>query len=144
MKVIEEFTVDKPPADVFDYIAVRYFDNHTKFDPEVHKMIWRTKPPVTKGTKGTEKRSFAGMPVLLDFEVTSFDKPKYFAFKNTSGPFLLDRSYSLESLNGGTKVTFVFDMRPKNWTAKPIFALLKNKSKNNVEHNIGLLRRQLK
>lgn len=142
MKVVEEFTVDKTPVEVFNYVAVNYFDNHAKFDPEIRGMIWRTEPPVTKGTKGAEKRSFAGLPVRLNFEITSFDKPKYFAFKNTSGPFWLDRSYRLEPMNKGTKVIFVFDIRPKI-LFKPIFPLLKSKFKKSVQQNIKSLSEQL-
>jgi len=144
MKVIEEFTTVKSLAEVFNYIAVNYFENHPKFDPEVHKMIWRTEPPVVKGTKGSEQRSFAGVPVKLDFEVIEFDRPKVFAFKNTSGPFLLERSYKLESQNGGTKVTFSFDIKPKNALIAPAFQLMKKKFKKSVHHNIGLLKGQLR
>ncbi len=136
MRIVEEFSVPKPPKEVFDYIAVNYFENHTKFDPEVHEMIWRTTPPVTKGTKGTERRKFAGKRILLDFEVTKFKPFELFALKNTSGPFYLERSYSFESTSNGTKIIFVFDMRPKNFAVKLVFPLLKGKFRKSVSDNI--------
>ena len=140
MRVVEQFSVARPPKEVFKYVAVKYFENHTKFDPEVHEMIWRTKAPVSIGTKGTERRKFAGKRVLLDFEVTDFKPFKFFALQNTSGPFSLDRSYSLEPISNGTKVTFVFDMHPKNLPVKLVFPLLRNKFRKSVSDNIHLLK----
>ncbi len=136
MRVVEEFSVSKPPKEVFDYIAVNYFENHPKFDPEVHEMIWRSKPPVAKGTKGTERRKFAGKRIFLDFEVTDFKPPKFFAFQNTNGPFYLERSYNLEPTPKGTKVTFIFDMRPRNFAVGLAFPLLKGKFRKSVSENI--------
>lgn len=143
MKIIEKFSVARSPKEVFDYIAVNYFDNHQKFDPEIHGMINHTKGPVAKGTKGSEVRKFAGKRILLDFEVTDFKPLKFFAFTNTSGPLYLERSYSLEPTSGGTKVTFVFDTRPRNLLGKLAFPLLSKTMRKNVSNNIQLLNKLL-
>jgi hypothetical protein len=141
--VIEDFSVAKSPEQVWDYIAVNYFENHPKFDPEVLEMIWRTKPPIAKGTKGSERRKFAGKMIFLDFEVTDFKPSKLLAFKNISGPFYLERNYSIEPTSSGTKVTFVFDMRPKNFIIGLVFPLLKGKFRKSVSDNIQNLKKLL-
>lgn len=140
MKIVKEFPVSKSPKDVFDYIAVNYFENHQKFDPEIHGMINHTDGAVKKGTKGSEIRKVAGRQIMLDFEVTDFEPLKLFAFKNTSGPLYLERSYSLEAVSSGTKVTFVFDARPRNLLAKLAFPLLSKSMRKNVSKNIQSLK----
>jgi len=144
MRVVREFTVARPPKEVFEYIAVNYFDNHEKFDPEIFGMIKHTEGPVRKGTKGSEIRKFAGKRITLDFEVTVFEAAANFSFKNTSGPFLLERSYSLEALSKGTKVIFVFDIDPKNLPVKLLFPILSKTFRKNVHNNIQLLNKLLK
>lgn len=143
MRIVEKFTVSKSPTEVFDYIAVNYFENHQKFDPEIFGMINHTKGIVAKGTKGSEIRKFAGKRITLDFEVTDFDLPKFFAFANTSGPFHLERSYNLEPTPDGVKVVFVFDIRPKSLPVKLVFPLMSNKFQKNVFDNIQTLRELL-
>lgn len=143
MKLTEQFTVPKPPKEVFNFVAVNYFENHQKFDPEIHGMIKHTEGPVAKGTKGSEVRKFAGKRILLDFEVTDFNPLKFFAFANTSGPFYLERSYSFEPTSNGTKVTFIFDTRPRNLLGKLAFPLLSKTFRKNVSSNIQTLNKLL-
>jgi len=106
-------------------------------------MINHTKGPVSKGTKGSEVRKFAGKRILLDFEVTDFKPYEFFAFKNTSGPFYLERSYSLEPTSSGTKVVFVFDTSPRNLLGKLVFPLLSKTFRKNVSKNIQTLNKLL-
>lgn len=143
MKLVEQFSVPKPPKEVFDFIAVNYFKNHQKFDPEILGMINHTKGLIAKGTKGSEVRKFAGRKIMLDFEVTDFKPPIFFAFKNTSGPFQLERSYSFEPTSSGTKVFFVFDARPKNLPVKLVFSLLSGRFRKSVSENIQHLNKLL-
>lgn len=139
MKIVKSFTVQRSPKEVFSFIAVNYFDNHQKFDPEIHGMINRSGGPVSQGTKGSEIRKVGGRRVSLDFEVTDFEANKYFAFTNTSGPVLLDRSYRFEPAGKGTKVTFEFEAAPRYAPVKLIFPMLKKSFSKNVDHNIKLL-----
>lgn len=143
MTVKEHFFVSRSPKEVFDYIAVNYFENHQKFDPEIYGMINRTEGPVAKNTKGSEVREFAGKRIKLDFEVTDFEPVQFFAFRNTSGPFYLERSYSFKTNHKGTEVVFIFDIRPKNLLVKPIFPLMAKTFRKSVSDNIQTLSRLL-
>jgi hypothetical protein len=144
MRIIEEFAVSKSSTEVFDFIAVNYFENHQKFDPEIFGMIKHTKGPVAKGTKGSEVRKFAGKQIKLDFEVTDFEAPAVFNLKNTSGPFYLERNYSLEPTPDGVKVVLVFDIRPKNLPVRLIFPLMSKKFRDSVSRNIQTLAKLLR
>lgn len=143
MTVKEQFFVSRSPKEVFDYVAANYFENHQKFDSEIHGMINHTKGQVRKGTKGSELRKVAGRQVKLDFVVTDFESSKFFAFANTSGPFYLERSYSLKSAHKGTEVVFIFDIRPKNLLVKPIFLLMAKTFRKSVSENINTLSKLL-
>jgi hypothetical protein len=136
MRIIKKFAVEKSPKEVFDYVAVNYFENHQKFDPEIYGMINHTTGPVAKNTKGAEVRKFAGKRIKLDFEVTDFEPVQFFAFRNTSGPFYLERSYSFKPNRKGTEVVFIFDIRPKNLLVKPIFPLMAKTFRKSVSDNI--------
>lgn len=139
MRLVEQFLTSKSPKEAFDFVAVNYFKNHQKFDPEIHGMINHTEGPVGKGSKGSEVRKFAGKRILLDFEVTDFKPLKFFAFANTSGPLYLERSYSFEPTSEGAKVTFVFDTRPRNLLGKLAFPLLSKTMRKNLSKNIQTL-----
>jgi Polyketide cyclase / dehydrase and lipid transport len=125
------------PDDAFRFVADGFFKNHQRWDPAVTMEI-ASPGPVAVGSEGTETRRFLGRQVA-GVRVTGFDRPRRFAFTNTSGPFALDRSFSFEPDGGGTLLVFTFTMRPRPLPLRIMFPLLKRIIARQVEQNIDRL-----
>lgn len=139
MKVVEQFSVKRPPKEVFDFIAVSYFENHHKFDPEIEGMINQSGGSVREGTLGKEIRKVIGKKIVTDFKVTKFIAPETFELINTSGPFYLLRNYTIKPSRDGTDVSFLFDIAPKTFLGRLVLPVMKGSFERNVKNNISNL-----
>jgi hypothetical protein len=132
-----EVRVPRAPEAVFAFVAQGFFDNHPRWDPAV-EMVKDTPGPVALGARGREIRRFLGRQVA-EIEVTAFEAPTRFAFRNRSGPFQLDRVFSFEPVNGGTRIRFNFRMRPRPLPLRLAFPLLQRSIVRQVHANIARL-----
>jgi uncharacterized protein YndB with AHSA1/START domain len=143
LEVTVERTVPCAPEEVWRFVVDGYFEHHHRWDPAVTEMTKLTAGPLAVGTRGREVRSFGGKQAA-EFEVTELEAPRRFAFRNTSGPFELERSYDFEERGGTTQLVFRFRMRPKG-VMRLLFPLVRRKIGGQVEANIdripGLVRR---
>jgi uncharacterized protein YndB with AHSA1/START domain len=142
MLVQVSFTVAKSPAEVFDFVAARFFEHHPLWDPSIVELTNHTTGPVGVGTRGTEVRRFMGKQ-SADFEVTEFEPARRFAFTNTSGPFALDRAYTFEASDGGTRLAFDFDIMPRQLPVRVLFPLVSKTIASQVRTNLGNLEKLL-
>ena len=98
-------------------------------------------------TGGRRHQGDRGAPVhgqqSADFEVTEFEPGRRFAFTNTSGPFALDRTFSFEASDRGTKLSFDFDMTPRILPVRMLFPLVNKTIASQVRSNIGNLEKLL-
>ena len=114
LHVVTRAEVPCPVEAVWAFVAEGFFEHHREWDPAVVGMERLTEGPIAVGLRGRETRSFAGKQ-SADFEVTELDRLAVFGFRNTSGPFDLQRRYRFtETESGtGTYVDFDFRMAPK-------------------------------
>jgi hypothetical protein len=78
------------------------FEHHARWDQAIE--VERTSAgPVGKGSTGVEIRRFMGGKQRASFEITEFERPSWFAFRNTSGPFELDRANTFERDGAGPR-----------------------------------------
>lgn len=138
LNVKVDFHTSRAPTEAFGYIARGFFENHPKWDPAIVGLTKTSDGPIAAGTTGTEVRKFGGKQ-RADFRITTFEPDGRFAFTNTSGPFALDRAYTIERNGAGTKVTFTFDMAPRNALGRVIFPLARGSIAKQVHANIARL-----
>jgi len=137
-----EIRTGATPERAFAYVAGWFFENHAKWDPAIE--VEKTSiGPAAKGSTGVEIRRFLGGKQRAGFEITEFDGPSRFAFRNTSGPFECDRAYTLEPSGEGTAITFVFRMAPKAFPLTVLFPLIRGTIAKQVRGNIERLGGQL-
>jgi hypothetical protein len=127
--------VPRPVTDVWQYVAVEYFDHHARWDTAITGMEALAPGPVGVGTRGVETRSFGGQQ-RAEFEVTQFDAPRSFWFRNLTGPFDVERSYVFTAVDAGTTLTFRFAMAPRG-PMKIVFPLLRRTISGQVRANIA-------
>jgi len=130
-----EERIDRALDDVWKFVVIEYFEHHGCWDDAITEMTKLTPGPLGVGTRGREVRSFGGKQAA-EFEVTELVEPNRFAFRNTSGPFAVERAYELHATPSGTRLVFSFRMRPKGPT-KVLFPLLRSKVASQVRANIG-------
>jgi hypothetical protein len=135
LSVAVDVAVDRPPDDVWRYVVEGYFDHHSSWDPAIVEMVKLTPGEIAVGTRGREVRRF-GAKQAADFEVTALVRPERFSFRNTSGPFAVERSYRLRPADRGTVLSFSFEMRPKG-VMHLLFPLLRNTIAAQVRANIA-------
>lgn len=135
LKVRCEERIRRTPEEVWKYVVEAYFAHHANWDPAILGMEQTTSGPVGKGTRGLETRRFVTRQ-SAEFEVTEFEKPGRFALHNTTGPFAIDRSYSITPDTDGVLLAFEFDMAPKGVMRLP-FPLLKGTIERQVRANIA-------
>lgn len=139
MRISTDFSTPQNPRQAFSFIAKDFFENHQKWDPDLVENIKLTKGPIGAGTKGRSVTKFAGKQVA-DFEITEYSPEKSFVFINTTGPVLLERGYFFKPLSaGGTRVNFIFDMRPKTLPMKIVFPIISRLTAKRVHKNIKIL-----
>jgi hypothetical protein len=134
-----EFETPRAPGEAFGFVAERYFENHARWDPAIVEMAKLSAGPIGVGTKGRETRRFGGKQVA-DFEVTDYEPGRRFAFSNTSGMFRLDRAYSFQPADGGTRVSFSLVMEPTAAMAKIMFPVLHGLVDRHVRKNLSRLK----
>lgn len=138
MKIQTTFHSAKPPAEVFSFIAENFFENHSKWDPDLLENTKLTDGPIGVGTEGRAVTKFAGKQVS-NFKITQYEPNERFVFINTSGPVALERSYFFKPSQDGAEVTFIFEMLPKTLMTKLAFPILKAVTEKRVHQNIRTL-----
>ena len=61
---------------------------------------------LAEGSRIREVRSMMGRRATSTMEVTEYDPPKRFSLRTVEGPITYTVEHALESVNGGTRVTF--------------------------------------
>lgn len=127
------------PEDAFAFVADEFFTNHQRWDPAITELTQTSPGPIGVGTTGTEVRRFAGKQ-SADFRITELERPRRFAFTNTSGAFFLDRAYTFTPSNGGAQIRFTFVMRPRHKAMLVLAPILRRVISKQVAENIQRLR----
>ena len=87
MKLDVSESIERPPADVFRFVATDHVENHPRWDPEL-SLVQETPGPIGVGTK--IRRSRAGeTPVEGDMEIIEFDPDRTIGAVVRDGPMEL-------------------------------------------------------
>jgi hypothetical protein len=80
--------IDRPAAEVYDFVITNYVENHAKFDPKTLSTTLDGGGPIAQGKTGKEVRKDMGRESTYDFTVTELDSEKLtFAAKGGSTTF---------------------------------------------------------
>ncbi len=81
----------------------------------------------------------AGRQRKLTMEVTEYEPNRKYSTKSTSGPFPVQGSYTFESVNGGTRLTFVGEAQLGGFL-KLIEPLVRRRQQKRYEAGLANLR----
>jgi uncharacterized protein YndB with AHSA1/START domain len=87
--------IDRPPAEVFRFVATNHVRNHPRWDPkmELHQL---TDGPIGVGTVIRRRHTHAGFPQEGTMEVVEFSPPHAFGMVIRDGPVEMLSSMTFE------------------------------------------------
>ena len=133
--------ISSPAERVFEFIAVDFFKNYKHWSPEVVALQPVNDGPVRVGTTARQVRIDQGRQTESTFKVCAFVPRERVDFQGLSSPFYI--SYQLQSIEGNTRLTFVFELLKLEFYMRPFEKLIRNairEGAHRVVHNIkGLL-----
>ena len=135
--------IDRPVEDVFDFVAVRFFDNYPRWSPEVIDLIATTPPPVRAGTAARQVRIDQGRRSESTFRVSAFETANRIVFQGISNPFLIVYRFDPLGDKDKTRLTFTFELSRLEFFMRPFEKLIHVTVQDGAErvvHNIrGLI-----
>jgi ligand-binding SRPBCC domain-containing protein len=112
MHVEESVVINRPPEEVFDYVANR--ENLPEWSSPIQEVRKETQGPlVEEGARFTTVAKFLGRRFETPFEVIVHDRPRRHTDRSTGGPFPQEFTHIFEEVEGGgTRLTEVTDAEP--------------------------------
>ena len=95
--------------DVYQFVAVEFFDNYPKWSPEVRELEKLTSGQIRVGVTARQVRQDAGHRSEALFQVTDLRPPHELRFASLSKPHFHVR-YLFEPVAAGTRLTFSFQL----------------------------------
>ena len=113
--VSRERIVRRPPADVFDFVATKHFENHPRWDPELLEMTQTSPGPVGIGTTARVVRRQGRRRVEGTATVTAYEPGRFAAWDVRFGPFLLRQrsEYAPEEDGRATRLRLTIETRAR-------------------------------
>jgi Polyketide cyclase / dehydrase and lipid transport len=121
MKLDVSESIDRPPSDVFRFVATDHVKNHPRWDP-LMSLIQETPGPIGVGTRIRRSRS-GETPVEGEMEITEFDPGRTMRAVIRDGPMELRSLMTVEPEGeAGSRLTFTIesDNAPLDMMAEPV------------------------
>ena len=130
-------TINRPLEQVFSYVTD--IEKGSEWQTGVLEAESPSEGPVGIGSTTREVRQFMGRRMESTFEVTEYEPNSAFGFKSTSGPIPMKGRQTFETVEGGTKVTFVLSGEPEG-AFKLAAGLIKGMAKRQIEADYSNLK----
>jgi hypothetical protein len=102
--------IERPPAEVFRFVATDHFQNHPKWDPAVTSITKTSPGPMGVGTTAQLVRTDRGRRVEGTMEVTEYQPVRSFTEVSRFGPFTLHARATLAPVApSSTRLELVID-----------------------------------
>src|SRR4029453_10277695 len=106
--------IERPPAEVFQFVATDHFQNHPKWDPAVTSITKTSPGPMGVGTTARLVRTDRGRRVEGTMEITEYQPVSSFTEVSRFGPFTLHARVALAPVAlASTRLELVIDTRAR-------------------------------
>ena len=122
MKLDVSESIERPPADVFHFVATDHVQNHPRWDPEI-SLVQETPGPIGVGTKIHRSRARGEVRVEGEMEITGYDPDRAMAAVIRDGPMELRSRMTVEPMGeAASRLTFTVesDDAPLDMMEEPI------------------------
>jgi uncharacterized protein YndB with AHSA1/START domain len=102
--------IDRPPAEVFRFIATNHVQNHPRWDPKM-ELQQLTEGPIRVGTVIRRRRMHTGVPVEGTMEVVEFMPDRALGMVIHDGPLEMRSRMTFEPHGqDATRITAILDV----------------------------------
>lgn len=108
----------------YDMIGINFFQNYTKWCPQVVDLEQVSPPPIQPGTIGRQVTRDRGIDSESTFEVSEFTPTTKFEIKGITEPFRSAYELSPEGPNK-TRIAFTFELQEIELMMRPFQKLIK-------------------
>jgi uncharacterized membrane protein len=129
--------IDRPVQDVFTFLSDPL--NLPKWQTMIAKIDPVSPGPVRVGSKFNVHSEMLGRKIDGVMDITEYDPPTQFGFKNVAGPLQLRASATLKPAGTGTKVTLTAQGEPGGMF-KLAEGVLAKQVKSQMEDNLKRLK----
>ena len=136
----ESVEINRPPQEVFDYVANR--ENLPEWSTPILEVRKQTQGPLAEeGARYTTVAKFFGRRVETPFEVTVHDPSRRHTDTSRGGPFSQEYTHIFEEVEGGrTRSTGVSDGEPPRGFFKLAGPLLEMASRRQLKADLETLK----
>ena len=111
LQVASSIEIDRPPEDVFAYLAE--LEKHSEWQADLIGSTLKTDGPIGVGTRVADTRKVPGGPREMSYEITEHDPPRKSSWRGLDGHVQADGSVTVEPVGDGSssRVTVELNLR---------------------------------
>lgn len=125
------------PEQAFRHIALEFFSNHPRWDPDLVEVTKTSSGPIGVGTTGREVRDFNGRRFISGFRVSRFEPVSAFSVRGTDGAMAENVDYDITSEGSGSRVTLGLELVPRGILMRLISPLIWPRVEKNYKRNVA-------
>ena len=131
-----ELTLECAPADLFRHIAVEFFVNHPRWDPDIVGLTKTSEGKTRLGTTGREVRSVGGRRFFTNFTITVFRTDQAFSHRSQGGAMGEDVDYLIEPRGNGSRLKMTVNIYPRTLLMRLFGPVIKRQVQRNFTANV--------
>jgi hypothetical protein len=143
MRLAASQVIERPPAEVFRFVATEHFQNHPKWDPAVTAVTKTSPGPMGVGTTARLVRTDTGRRVEGSMEVTEYEPVSRFTVVSRFGPFTLHARAALEPVApASTRLELVIDNHARG-AIRLLLPLMRGNFRKTMARSLGIIKEQV-
>ena len=136
--------LDSPPSSVFTHIALEFFTNHPRWDPDIVELTQLSPGGIGVGTEGREVRRVGPFRFTTRFRISAFEAPFSFAHDTIHGAMGEDVRYTIAPAGRGTDLRLELRIVPRVMPMRILAPLINVGVARNYRRNIVRFERLLR
>jgi hypothetical protein len=135
--------IDRPPAEVFRFMATDHFQNHPKWDPAVTSITQSSPGPMGVGTTARLVRTDRGPRVEGSMEITEYQPVSSFTEVSRFGPFTLQARATFEPVApASTRLQLVIDTHARG-AIRLLLPIMKGTFRKTMARSLRTIKEQV-
>jgi hypothetical protein len=135
--------IERPPAEVFRFVATEHFHNHPKWDPAVTSITKTSPGPIGVGTTARLVRTDRGRRVEGSMEVTEYQPVSRFTEVSRFGRFTLHARATLAPVApASTSLELVIDTRARG-AIRLLLPLMRGTFRKTMARSLRVIKEQV-
>jgi Polyketide cyclase / dehydrase and lipid transport len=143
MRLSASQVIERPPAEVFRFVATEHFHNHPTWDPAVTSIIKTSPGPMGVGTTARLVRTDRGRQVEGTMEITEYQPVSRFTEVSRFGPFTLHARATLAPVApASTRLELEIDTRARG-AIRLLLPLMRGTFRKTMARSLRVIKQQV-